>query len=101
MDLLKNLEVSRQWLYKDGFFVADAVRHYIQIFDGKREVLGEGSVAVDNPERGAIGAMGGHILPARETVRAMTGGVNFANDTLADQGTRGWDTRWIEYFFDH
>ena len=43
----------------------------MQIFDGKREVLGEGSIAVDDAKRGAVGAMGGHMLLARETVWAM------------------------------
>src|SRR5947207_10162843 len=42
--------------------------------------------------------MGWHILLAIPTIWTVAGGVNFSHDTLADQGTGGWDTRWIEYF---
>src|SRR6266581_3902327 len=93
MHLFQHLEVGGQRLDKDGFFIADGIGHDVQISRGEHQVIGKGSVAVDNPKRGAMGTMSRHATLAIRAVKTMAGGGDFANDALANQGresSRSW-----------
>src|SRR5205807_2910729 len=83
MYLFEDFKVGSEWFDEDGFFVTHTIRDDMQILQGQGEVFGKGSVAVDDAECGAVGAVGGHIVSARGTIGTMTGGVDFANNPLA------------------
>jgi hypothetical protein len=50
---------------------------------GEREIFGKGSIAIDNPQYGAIFTVSGLTCQAIMTMAA--GGVNFSDNTLIHQ----------------
>ena len=85
MHLFQHLKIGGEWFDENGFFVADVVGDEMEICDGEGQEVGECSVAVDDTEGGAIRAVGGHVALAIEAGGLMAGGVNVADDALAEQ----------------
>src|SRR5690349_12914152 len=57
----------------------------MQILDGEREIFGEGTVAVDDAQCCAIGAMCGHATLAIPAIRLVAGSVNVTYYTFSGQ----------------
>src|SRR5579875_396317 len=85
MRLLQDLKIGRQRLYEDRLLVAHVFRHGMQVLDRQHCVFGKGTVAVDDSERCAPGAMGWHVMLAVEAIGAVAGGVDLAHDALPDK----------------
>src|SRR5260221_1345753 len=85
MHLLEDLKVGCQGFYEDRLFIADILRNKMEVLNGQHQVIGKGSVAVDNAERTALGAMGRHTTLAISAIWAVAGSVNLTNDTLPDK----------------
>src|SRR5581483_3031000 len=71
----------------------------MQVGDRQGQIFGEGSIAIDNTQRGTVWAMGGHATLTIETIWTRTGGVDFAYDALAHQGERCTGTRAFMHSF--
>src|SRR5258708_35451490 len=101
MHLFQNLKVSGEGFDKNGFFVADVVRHKMEVCNGQGQVFGERSITVENTQRGAVGAMGWPVMLAIETIGAMAGVVDFDDDTLPrEEAARGCAGTCIHVFLD-
>src|SRR5260221_13038618 len=57
----------------------------MEVLYRQHQVIGKRSVAVDNAERAAIGAMGRHTTLAISAIWVVAGSVNLTNDTLPDK----------------
>src|SRR6266436_5270240 len=85
MHLLEDLKVGGQGFYEDRLFIADILRHKMEVLNGQHQIVSKGSVAVNNPKRAAIWAMGEHTTLAISAIWAVAGSVNLTNDTLPDK----------------
>ena len=86
--LVQNFARSSQRLDENGLLVCDRIGDAVKIFERQRQVLGEGTVVVDDAEDGAPGTVGFEPTPAEFADRTITVGgardVDFAGDAVAD-----------------
>ncbi len=76
--LLENLKGRSQWFSEYRGVVSNRIRNRNQILVGQAEILGEGAVASENSEHGALRAMASQVRTAIFTI--ATSGVDLSND---------------------
>src|SRR5271154_1450951 len=67
--LIQDFARCGEWFDENGLLVGDRIGDAVKIFERERQVLGEGSVVVDDAEDGALGTVGVKTTPAELTDR--------------------------------